>query len=309
MDMDGRPLVSVGIPTYNRASHLVRALESVLAQDYPSLEVILSDNASTDETEQVGRDYAARDPRVKYFRQTINLGLTRNFLEAFQKGHGPYFMWLADDDWLDPGYITACVTALESDPGLVLAAGRARSYREGEIIGDGVLMNLDQTSPAKRLLRYYAKVGDNGTFYGVGRRAAMERMTFVNTIGGDWLCIASLAYQGQIRTLEQVRVHRQLGGASSSRTNIAKTLGLPWFQARFTHLAIALSASRDVAFHGLAYADRSRFPRIRLALRVFLQLLVSKVLVQNLKSLAVWAAISVLGKSNYKKIRGKPSPK
>src|SRR5262245_14062805 len=96
-----QPLVSIGLPTYNRASMLPRAIESVLAQTHANIELVLSDNASTDETETICREAQARDPRINYIRQAVNIGLIANFKFVLREARGAFFMWLSDDDWLE----------------------------------------------------------------------------------------------------------------------------------------------------------------------------------------------------------------
>jgi glycosyltransferase involved in cell wall biosynthesis len=96
------PLVSIGIPTYNRPNGLRRALEHITRQSYKNLEIIVSDNASPGtETRDVGEEFAKSDPRVKYFRQDINKGASFNFMFVLEKSTANYFMWAADDDYFE----------------------------------------------------------------------------------------------------------------------------------------------------------------------------------------------------------------
>src|ERR1700722_11490914 len=92
---DGKsPLVSVGIPTYNRADGLRRTLRDICRQTYSNLEIIVSDNASPgEETEAVIREFADTDPRIKYYRQSSNKGAIANFRFVLANSTGEYFMW------------------------------------------------------------------------------------------------------------------------------------------------------------------------------------------------------------------------
>ena len=96
------PKVSIGIPTFNRADLLRRSIESALGQDYPNIEVLVSDNASTDETPAICQGLG---DRIKYFRQSINLGPLTNFSKVLEMASGEFFMWLGDDDWIDASYV------------------------------------------------------------------------------------------------------------------------------------------------------------------------------------------------------------
>lgn len=107
-------LVSIGVPTYNRADLLKVALDSLLAQTYKNIEIIISDNASNDLTEMFCREYTAKDSRIRYLRQEKNIGQMNNYSFLLQQSRGKYFMWMQDDDWLDPQYIEVLTGVLET---------------------------------------------------------------------------------------------------------------------------------------------------------------------------------------------------
>ena len=112
MSVGRRPLVSVGIPTFNRPEGLRRTLRLICGQTYPNLQILVSDNASPgDETEQVVRDFSETDARVKYFRQPSNIGPIANFRFVLAEASGDYFMWAADDDEWDASFIETCLAA------------------------------------------------------------------------------------------------------------------------------------------------------------------------------------------------------
>ena len=130
------PSVSVGVPVYNGEAHLEEAVASVLAQTFRDFEVIISDNASTDGTPAIAEELARRDPRVRYARNPVNIGVDRNFDRCFELSSGKYFMTLAHDDRLHPGYLARVVSVLESDPGVVFCHARAYRIDEtGAVIG------------------------------------------------------------------------------------------------------------------------------------------------------------------------------
>src|SRR5450432_1264962 len=224
--LDKLPRVSVGLPTFNRATSLKRAIESVLAQDYPNLELVISDNASSDHTQAMCEQYATRDDRVRYIRQHSNRGALTNFQAVLDAAEGHYFMWLGDDDWLDDSYVTGCVKALLARPELSLVAGVARYFDGDRLVFEGVRMNLLQESPADRVTAFYEQVSDNGTFYGISRRALLIALPTSNRIGSDWFLIAALALKGKILTLDSVVVSRAHDGVSSDLGSLALTSGL-----------------------------------------------------------------------------------
>ncbi|MEO1346882.1 MAG: glycosyltransferase family A protein, partial [Pseudomonadota bacterium] len=109
------PRVTIGVPVYNGDAYLAEALDSILNQTFTDFEVIISDNASTDGTEQICRDYAARDDRVRYIRQEKNLGAAPNFNLLVPIARGEYFKWAASDDLIAPEFLNYCVEALEKE--------------------------------------------------------------------------------------------------------------------------------------------------------------------------------------------------
>src|SRR5215218_525857 len=119
--MDKRPAASVGVPVYNGEEFLAPALDAILAQDYADFELIISDNASTDGTQEIARQYAARDPRVRYSRNETNIGAVGNFNRVFALSTGKYFMWAGAHDLRHPSMLSRCIAVLEEDAEVVLA--------------------------------------------------------------------------------------------------------------------------------------------------------------------------------------------
>jgi glycosyltransferase involved in cell wall biosynthesis len=114
--------VAIGLPVYNGENYLAAAIESILAQSYGDFDFLISDNASTDSTEEICRAYARRDLRIRYIRQPQNVGAAANHNLLVRMADSPYFKWAAHDDLLAPGFLAACVDVLDRDPTVVLAS-------------------------------------------------------------------------------------------------------------------------------------------------------------------------------------------
>ena len=97
-DKDHIPRVSIGMPVYNGANFIREAIDSLLLQTFTDFELIISDNASIDETEAICREYAKKDLRIRYIRQPENRGIIFNFKLVLEEAKGEYFMWAAHDD-------------------------------------------------------------------------------------------------------------------------------------------------------------------------------------------------------------------
>jgi glycosyltransferase involved in cell wall biosynthesis len=154
MDSAKYPLISICIPTYNRASMLKRALQSALTQDYQNIEVVVSDNASTDGTQNIV--HAFNDPRVRYYRNPYNVGALINFRRAvYDYAQGKYAIFLADDDYfLDCFYISKAVRLLEDNPHMVFVFSNWRAIKNETQCHD-FLSDLPEIIPGDWLVYRY----------------------------------------------------------------------------------------------------------------------------------------------------------
>lgn len=144
------PKVTIAIPTYNRAEHfLPKALESALAQDYPALEIIVSDNASSDSTEALLG--SLNDERLHYVRQKVNLGATGNFEFCENNATGDYFLLLHDDDMIDPDFVSSCMKAANYRKDIGLIRTGTRIIDEKGV----VQQNIPNVTSGFSLIEYY----------------------------------------------------------------------------------------------------------------------------------------------------------
>lgn len=119
--MNNAPKVSIGMPVRNGQRFIRQALDSLLAQTFTDFEIIICDNASTDDTEKICREYAGRDPRIRYYRNETNIGPAANYNKTFELSRGQYFRWHAHDDMCAPTYLARCVEVLDNDSSVVVA--------------------------------------------------------------------------------------------------------------------------------------------------------------------------------------------
>lgn len=270
---DYAPVVTVGIPTFNRELLIGRAVNSILSQDYPNIEIVVSDNCSTDSTPSVCQDLCAQDARIRYIRQPVNIGATRNFAAVLKQASGEYFMWLGDDDHVDHNYVSTALQELQRDPSVALVSGLARYYRGGKLIDTGRRFSVEAAAWWSRVAEYYWKVSDNGVFYGLMRTSTIRQVTLKNALGGDWLAIACVAASGKVVMLKQTAVHRELGGASQTHAQTARALGLPRSHALFPYISIAANAFADIVANGSSYRQYGPVQRRLAGALVFLVLL------------------------------------
>ncbi len=172
------PLVTIGIPTFNRPHLLARALRSVARQDYPNLEVLVADNATPgDETPRVVDSYMASIPNLKYIKHARDIGSFHNFMFLLRAAGGEYFMWLADDDEVSPNYVSSLVVLLECNPDAAAAAGHwvlMRNEREGRLMRTSY---YPQRTSLARALRFIWG-SDDAFFYALHRTAVLRLARF-----------------------------------------------------------------------------------------------------------------------------------
>jgi glycosyltransferase involved in cell wall biosynthesis len=116
--------VSIGLPVRNGEPYLSGAIDALLAQTHSDFELIICDNASTDQTEAICRAYVERDSRVRYYRNRENIGIIANFNRTVSLARGTYFRWASSDDLSAPTFVERCLEVMESDPSVVLCHPR-----------------------------------------------------------------------------------------------------------------------------------------------------------------------------------------
>lgn len=204
-----QPLVSVGVPLYNAERYLRLALDSLLAQDYQNFELLISDNASTDGTQAICLEYAARDSRIRYFRNEVNIGAAKNFDRLLELASGKYFMWSAHDDLRAPNYTSECVAVLESNPSAVCCFTPTVFIDEdGQVVEPGYmqghpLFGLPEHTLRERV-RYLLSYSGWYSFYALMRTEALKRTSAMqNLIGLDLLVLFELSLMGPLVKIPQ----------------------------------------------------------------------------------------------------------
>jgi glycosyltransferase involved in cell wall biosynthesis len=194
------PKVSIGLPVYNGEAYLQDAIASILDQTYQDFELIICDNASTDQTEAICRQYAAKDRRIRYYRQAQNIGATANFNRTFELARGVYFKWAAHDDLLERTYLEKCVAVLDRTPDAVLCQSLVKIINDqGECLEEYDHTAFGTDSP-KASVRFAARLRPHDTqeVFGVIRSDVLRRTTLIGYhLGGDRTLLIELALLGR----------------------------------------------------------------------------------------------------------------
>lgn len=214
------PRITVGMPVRNAQRYVAQAIESVLAQTSADLELVVSDNASTDGTADIVQRYLQQDGRIRYYRFEVNRGAAHNWNAVALHARGCYFKWLAGSDEMAPQLLEQCAHVLDTQPDVVLAFGRTRWMDENgqplqlcehdfAVVGD---------SPSERFTQVARDLSiNNQVNAGLIRTAALRHTRLMgNYPSSDLVLMAELALQGKFVLLPHELFRRRTGADVST---------------------------------------------------------------------------------------------
>lgn len=208
-----RPFASIGVPVFNGERHLAHTLTALLDQAYPNFEVVVSDNASTDDTRAICEDFARRDARLRYIRQPVNIGAPRNWNAVALEARGQYFKWSSASDLVPPHALARCVEVLQSDPAAVLCYGKTQLIDEHERPlddDDDSDIDVSDDRPSARFARVCTGFRRNNAQCGVFRTETLKRTRLDRLYpSGDMSLMEELALYGKFRLVPEVLLLRR----------------------------------------------------------------------------------------------------
>jgi glycosyltransferase involved in cell wall biosynthesis len=263
--MNSDTLVSIGLPVRNAGNRVTEVVRSVLAQDHQNVELVISDNASTDDTEDVCRALAKEDSRIAYHRQAGNIGLLNNFMAVIDLASGTHFRWIGDDDRLEPAFVSRCLAEFAADPGLILVTtGLDYAGPDGvsqSAVYDGTALRsgdpVDRFEEMLRLLNESYLLID--PLYGMVRRAPVAAIPRRNMLREDEVFATKLALAGPWGHVPEVLARR--GWKHERIGTIARRLDVPAWQSHFSNTLQAREILRWLREIDLTPEQRSRARR------------------------------------------------
>ena len=254
-----KPRVSIGLPVYNGQRFLQQTFDSLLVQSFADFELIISDNASTDATQDICRAYAVHDHRVHYYRNATNIGIGRNFNRVFELSQGDYFKWASADDICKPEHLERCVAVLDRDQQevVVLAYPRTKFVDERETVLDVQDPGWDlQSDKAYERLLYVIRSGHwVNPHYGLMRAGALSKTRLMPGYpGGDYRLLAELCLKGKFVEIPEYLLFRRIHSTASSQhaSNLSWTVQyytggetgvcLPFWQLNIDYVFIILKS-------------------------------------------------------------------
>jgi glycosyltransferase involved in cell wall biosynthesis len=264
------PKVSIGLPVFNGEKYLAEAIDSILSQTYRDFELIISDNASTDDTELICQSYVAKDSRVRYYKNETNVGVSANFNRVFQLSSSEYFKWVACDDICTPDFLEKCVKVLDANPSVVVCHSKTgRINDRGEPAGNYDLnLKIGSPKPHERFGDLICM--DNEAWvlvYGLMRSEALKKTQLMGSyIGADRNLLAEIGLIGRFFEIpEYLFFRREYLQSYTDRVDFKYCDKLKWWtgtngnkKMAFPYWKICLEYLNSVGKSLLPWSERQR---------------------------------------------------
>ena len=230
-----KPCLTIGLPVYNGEQFLEESLNSLLAQTLQDFELIISDNGSTDRTEEICRAYASKEQRIRYYRSQQNRGAAWNYNRLVELSVGKYFKWAAHDDLCAPEYLERCIEVLESKPSVVLCYANTTFIDEqGNFLKNySEDLHLDSPKPHQRYQKYHQRFLYKykcNPLFGVIRSSALGMTRLIGKYeASDIILFAELAMLGEFHEIPEYLFFRRDHPQMSRRANTTAEELAVWY--------------------------------------------------------------------------------
>ncbi|MFZ3573396.1 glycosyltransferase family 2 protein [Streptomyces sp. BH097] len=222
--MSAQPRLSIGLPVYNGEEYLAESLDALLGQTYEDFELVITDNASTDGTEAICRDYAGRDERIRYIRLPRNIGAAPNHNYVFTQCRGELFKWASHDDLYARDLLRRCVLALDEHPEVILAhADQAVIDEDGKVkVPYAYTLNTDSPRASERFRSMLFEPGGDD-FYGVIRADVLRKVKPHDSYHhADRTFVAEIGLHGPFHQVPELLYFRRDHPTRAERANPSK---------------------------------------------------------------------------------------
>lgn len=292
--MNTAPRVSIGFPVYNGESFIRRSLDSLLAQTFVDFELIISDNASTDSTPEICKEYMKKDNRIRYFRQEKNMGPLWNFHFVLKQAKYDYFFWAAVDDCWHKEFLEKNLQVLESNKNIIASFNKVGRFGPGYEDSfkpdphDGLIkkcikkMRLhfrkvevySMSGPYEKKIRSCLRQRVYGIcIYAVFRTEVLRKIAYTDSNPWDWAVILKSLRYGDINIIDEVLYYRYIKKPKSIST-LYKEGQLSFGSLFFPRIPFTLwcyrNLERKIFFRNLDYF-------INLNLIIFIMLFISAI--------------------------------
>ena len=237
------PRVSIGLPIYNGERYLRSALDSILQQDYADFELIICDNASTDATQEICREFASKDSRIRYFRNDTNIGASGNYNRVFELARGEFFKWASHDDEFHQSLVRRCLKVFEqASPSAVLVFSKAAIIDEA-----GRMLDLSPDTIKSPAVRPFLRLGSllrhagyAHPLWGLIKSDALRRTRLMGNLEADHILLAELALLGECIEIPEVLYRERRHAGCAMNINRTPQELLAWHDPNGRHGKIRL---------------------------------------------------------------------
>jgi len=233
-----KPKLSIGMPIYNAEKFLQNRLDSLLSQTFTDFELIISDDASTDSTPHICREYIKKDKRIQYIRQEKNIGMSANFYFVLHEAKGEYFFWAAQDDVTLPGFIEKNMEILDKNKNIICSVSKIKFV--GKVIDDLTITKKDSKfrkiekkirgnlanantqlisgNYENKVKKFLRNKGSSLAQYGIYRTDILKKSVVLPGFHGDeWAIVLSALKYGDINVIDEFLIHKFVGDTVSSK--------------------------------------------------------------------------------------------
>lgn len=236
--MNIRPSVSIGMPVFNGEKYLKRAINSLLNQSYKNFELIISDNASTDNTWTIVSQYAKKDLRIRLFRQKENIGINPNFMFVLQRAKGRYFFWAACDDQWEPSFISRLKSALDENSQFGVAMSSIERVYENGLLFDYILLKsnndltkCDYEEVFKKMIKIKHNQYIHNYFYALYRTDLLKSFLdqpFPDCLAGDRVFMCEIALSIRFYSIPDILFRKTISKKSIKLKYENESIGKRW---------------------------------------------------------------------------------
>jgi glycosyltransferase involved in cell wall biosynthesis len=216
------PVATFGMPVFNGANFIERAIDSILGQDLDDFELVIADNGSTDATEEICRGYVDADERVTYHRSPENRGAAWNYTRLVPLAKGRYFKWTSHDDMIEPSYLRLISTELDDHPEASLAFPFACFIDDHDkrlkVYEEDVAWDIRGSSPAARLHQVLSTLGLCNPIFGMMRTDTLRQTRIIGAFdSSDILLLSELSLHGEFHLVREPLFLRRMHDNMSRR--------------------------------------------------------------------------------------------
>jgi len=246
-DNISKPKITIGLPSYNGANTIQRAIDSLVNQTYSNFELIISDDDSSDSTSEICQKYKLTDKRIKFIKNKDRKGWINNFIYLLDQAQTEYFMWAAQDDYWDPKFIEKNIQVLESNSKFV------GSISDIKLVGNNMKNYTSNNSEIKFLrdyigtyeekIQYILQFNWIANLYSVFRTEQIKKSIIRKKFASwDFALLLNLVKFGDLNVLDDILMFKDTGGVTSEKSliKLLKTQRLGWFKTYFPYVPITI---------------------------------------------------------------------